>query len=270
MSWLGPQPALSPVARLARVDEAAFARDWLDQRPLVITDLATAWGAIGRWTPAHLRAVAGHVRVTVRRYERDDDVPFIEQTAQHTAKTTLSTWIDFIEGDGDGEFEGAPTSWSLRESQEVWRFCPQLLPDLPFGRAFPGLATRFERFLWLGPPGYVTGLHVDVVELNLLCQIHGAKDVVLFSPSENERLYAEARTVQDGLYSHVNSYAPDLARHPRFAEAKGQHTTLRPGEILYIPNGWWHATRSAGVTISVNGSCRRLPRPALSPVDEHR
>ena len=39
---------------------------------------------------------------------------------------------------------------------------------------------------------------------------------------------------------------------------------VEPGDLLYIPNGWWHATRSCGVSVSVNGACAELPPTALS------
>lgn len=38
----------------------------------------------------------------------------------------------------------------------------------------------------------------------------------------------------------MDLYQPDLGRFPRFAEAHPLEVILAPGEILYIPQYWWH------------------------------
>lgn len=37
---------------------------------------------------------------------------------------------------------------------------------------------------------------------------------------------------------------PDLNRFPRFGEIRGMEVALEPGEVLYIPNYWWHYIES--------------------------
>jgi len=93
---------------------------------------------------------------------------------------------------------------------------------------------------------------------------------VLFSPDETDKLYPDTGQVQGGVYSLINSYAPDLSLHPHFAHARGFETRLGPGDLLYIPDGWWHATRSCGVSVSVNGACPEVPQAALSAVTDGR
>jgi ribosomal protein L16 Arg81 hydroxylase len=53
--------------------------------------------------------------------------------------------------------------------------------------------------------------------------------------------------------SAVDVEAPDAAEHfPAFANAKPFDTVLGPGDVLFIPRGWWHYVRSLTPSFSVN------------------
>lgn len=263
MTWFGPPPALEPVPRVDAAGTAAFFRDHWGQHPLHLSNMLTDWAAPLRWSPQHLREAAGDARVTARQYRADRDIPFFTQTIVQTQRLRLDAWCDYLDGTAPDTLPGEPHTWSLRETQEVMGRHPGLKREVPFASLFPEVGGRFDPYLWFGPGDYVTGLHVDIIDLNLLAQLWGEKDVVLFPPSDNERLYPEDSEVQGGLYSLINSYTPDLQQHPLFADARGFETHLVPGDLLYIPNGWWHATRSCGVSVSVNGACPELPDAAL-------
>jgi hypothetical protein len=60
-------------------------------------------------------------------------------------------------------------------------------------------------------------------------------------------------------HSEINNVdQPDLQRFPLFAQARGMRFELGPGEMLYIPGGWWHTAKmlSASITVSMNSACR--------------
>ena len=42
------------------------------------------------------------------------------------------------------------------------------------------------------------------------------------------------------FYSEVNVLAPDIQKHPKYFLAPYIETILCPGEMLFIPRGWWH------------------------------
>ncbi len=105
---------------------------------------------------------------------------------------------------------------------------------------------------WIGPQNTGLGLHRDLVD-NFLYQLKGTKTVYIFSPSESEYLYP---VVFGGnpFYepSSVNLFSPDLKRHPNFSKAKGIHVELSPGDMLYLPAGWWHCIKNVDISWSVN------------------
>ena len=52
--------------------------------------------------------------------------------------------------------------------------------------------------------------------------------------------------------SQVELENPDLDRFPLFNEAPFTDCVLSPGDVLYIPPGWWHYVRSESVSFSVS------------------
>jgi ribosomal protein L16 Arg81 hydroxylase len=45
---------------------------------------------------------------------------------------------------------------------------------------------------------------------------------------------------------------PDYARFPRLREAEMFVAELDPGDVIYIPRGWWHHVRTLDLSIAVN------------------
>lgn len=137
------------------------------------------------------------------------------------------------------------------------------------GLRFP--ATSFN--LWIGPGGHTTCLHYDPVD-SLLIQLQGSKNVALFPPQELNNLYPFPVSVhlKHGLklrasYSQVYPDRPDFATFPKLRQALQQRydLTLRAGEVLYLPAGWWHEVTTVGdeVVCSINRFWH--PHPLTAP-----
>lgn len=57
-------------------------------------------------------------------------------------------------------------------------------------------------------------------------------------------------------YSPLDVFKPvDLQKYPNYAKASEYEVTIGPGDILYVPSGWWHAVYSETATMSVNYIC---------------
>ena len=118
--------------------------------------------------------------------------------------------------------------------------------------------------IWVGPGGHTSCLHYDPMD-GTLTQLHGAKRVILFPPSQLYNLYPipVINHLWHGLkrravYSQVYPDRPDFNTFPRFEAAQTHRceVILNRGEILFIPAGWWHEVISVGspqeITCSVN------------------
>jgi lysine-specific demethylase 8 len=104
--------------------------------------------------------------------------------------------------------------------------------------------------LWIGAAGNISALHFDYVN-NLLCQVHGEKRIVLYSPEQSEYLYPFSKDSCIPFVAQVDIDHPRYSEFPRFIKARQTEATLGPGDILFIPNGWWHQVYSRSFSISV-------------------
>ena len=99
--------------------------------------------------------------------------------------------------------------------------------------------------LWVGPGGTVTPMHHDTCNI-LFGQVYGRKRFRLVAPWDAALLAATR-----GVYSRLDPEAPDLAAYPDFARSVVKDVTLDPGEMLFIPVGWWHHVRAISLSINL-------------------
>ncbi|CAH1256685.1 JMJD7 [Branchiostoma lanceolatum] len=99
-----------------------------------------------------------------------------------------------------------------------------------------------------------------VIERTTDAFISGKKEVILFEPHDNTRLYEahipeailgfnnrtrkfRRKTLLDStsmVMSPVDILKPNFKRFPKFAEAVPMNCTIEEGEVLYMPAHWWH------------------------------
>jgi hypothetical protein len=116
---------------------------------------------------------------------------------------------------------------------------------------------------WLGPTGTVTPLHCDFDD-NIFAQIWGRKRIFLVPPHHDEYLYVrEANPVL--FASPVDPEAPDYERYPLARQASMVECVVNPGEMLYVPAGWYHQVRALSFSLSSNRWARGVP---LALVDD--
>lgn len=115
--------------------------------------------------------------------------------------------------------------------------------------------------IWIGPKGTVTPLHRDDTD-NLFTQVWGEKAFILAAPHERGRLYAWTTYRQGGLEgSEVDAENPDYQKHPEAQGVNFLHLRIGPGEMLFIPDGWFHHVRSLSLSLSVNFWTTSVRRP---------
>ncbi|TBW54792.1 hypothetical protein EZI54_13060 [Marinobacter halodurans] len=120
--------------------------------------------------------------------------------------------------------------------------------------------------IWIGAPHINSTLHQDghIVDRtgkdpkkyhNLNFQIAGRKHFILAHPNQTKHLYPMHRDMyNDGApTSQVDPFGPlDFGTFPEVKKAELFEGVLEPGEMLYVPRGWWHAFYSLENTINSN------------------
>ena len=115
-----------------------------------------------------------------------------------------------------------------------------------------GGAAGSEFFISVGNSDTGTVLHQHFEAFNVL--VVGSKRWFLYPPHTVPPVeYPPHRTIRKWL-SEV--YTPVLAGDSKLAPME---CTVQPGEVLYLPAGWFHATINIGETVSVS----KQQRPAM-------
>jgi ribosomal protein L16 Arg81 hydroxylase len=243
-------PSAAAVERRRRLDREDFLHSfYAANRPVVLTGALDASAAYQRWTPAYLDEVCGDSTVEVMT-RRDANTAYEIESDRHRTRMKFSEYISLVTATGQGndiylvannDFFGMPNADTLLN--EV----PRLDQYLDWR------APARQVFFWFGPAGTVTPLHHDLMNV-MLAQIRGRKRLTLISPEQTPWVY---NTV--GVYSAVDCERPDLNRHPLFGKVRKIQLDLYPGEVLFIPVGWWHHVRALDLSMTVTYTNFQFP-----------
>jgi ribosomal protein L16 Arg81 hydroxylase len=103
----------------------------------------------------------------------------------------------------------------------------------------------------------MTPLHCDYDD-NIFAQIWGTKRIFLSPPHHDEFLYPrEANAILFG--SPFDPEAPDYEKFPLARQATMIEVIVNPGDMLYVPAGWYHQVRALTFSLSSNRWARGVP-----------
>jgi lysine-specific demethylase 8 len=256
--------AMSPMQSVRTVDRivstpAAFERFERSDTPVVITGALAGWPAIAKWSPDYLAALAGNVVIRFKLSATGAHPNFHEATLARmfaTGESSLGEFVTAITSDPGGHrlFTG-DERYLVRIRDGVTAIDPELAP-LYGDVALPSLIPPDRLYTvwpWLSGAGVRTWLHYDNNGChNLNAQITGAKDCLLFDPSQLDRLalFPPGGPNPAVNCSQIDIHDPDLsatlARFPELAGAEAITAHLEPGDLLFIPAWWLHAFRHTG------------------------
>ena len=95
----------------------------------------------------------------------------------------------------------------------------------------------FVSYFWFSLGNTSSKIHIDTDE-NILCVIKGHKEVIMVSPTYSDDLYADQSNVLG--VSDINVASVDLLKYPRVKNIRYVKAILQEGDMVYIPQMWWH------------------------------
>jgi hypothetical protein len=232
-------PPITAVPRLGTLDAKAFRAEAAKGLPFLIT------GMVGRWplsalTPQTLRERFSHLQVRARVGDYVNTAFAADRAMQDM---TMLEYLDLVAA-GAGDLPPYLGNLELRELNSLC-YWPAY-----FSKMGP------PRF-WLGPAGTVTPLHCDYDD-NIFAQIWGTKRIFLAPPHHDEFLYpSEANAILFG--SPFDPEAPDFDKFPLARQATTIECIVGPGNMLYVPAGWYHQVRALTFSLSANRWARAMP-----------
>lgn len=232
-------PTISSVPRLGVLSAAAFRARAALGLPFLMSGLVRRWPLFAE-TPGILRARYGHVPVRARVGDYINTAFAADRAMQDMS---MLEYLDMVES-GEQPLPPYLGNLELRElnSQCHW--------PTYFDKMGP------PRF-WIGPAGTVTPLHCDYDD-NIFAQIWGSKRIFLSPPHHDEFLYpSEANAILFG--SPFDPEAPDFDKFPLARQASMVECIVHPGDMLYVPAGWYHQVRALTFSLSSNRWARAVP-----------
>lgn len=236
---------LKPIHRVQTISKKDFINNYVKpQIPVVIERLTEDWPAYEKWHLHYIKQVAGDQIVPLY-----DDRPVRAEDGFNEAHATMkmSDYIDLLEKE--------PTSYRIF-LYNLMKKVQVLQNDFKW----PDIGLRLVKqlpMLFFGGTNSKVFMHFDIDYSNILhFHFHGKKQCVLFAPDQSAYLYK----IPHALISRedIDFDAPDFKKFPALAKAKGYICELNHGEMLYMPEGYWHYMKY--LTPGFSMSLRAFPR----------
>uniref|UniRef100_A0A5S6QZQ0 JmjC domain-containing protein n=1 Tax=Trichuris muris TaxID=70415 RepID=A0A5S6QZQ0_TRIMR len=198
--------------------------------PVVITKLIRHWPASHEWTVERLRRKFGNESF---KCGEDDD--------GYSVKLKLKYFVEYINFQNDdsplyvfdSSIERKSSKRALLDDYEV----PSIFRDDLFRYASSRRRPPHKWFVF-GPARSGTGIHIDPLGTHAWnALIVGHKRWCLFPPEAPKELL-KFGVDQGGVHSWPRQYRP-------------VEVLQKPGELIFVPGGWWHVVINLDTTIAV-------------------
>lgn len=229
------------IARRERLSGADFLQQhYRSNRPVIITGMLDHFAARSKWTLDYFAERFGERMVEVQ-FGREADPQYELNSIAHKRQIPFGEYVAKVRecGSSNDFYMTANNDSKNRESlKELWDDVGKLPDYLNESGAGSG-------FFWFGPKGTITPLHHDLTN-NFMAQIMGRKRVKLIAPCDLAKVYNHRH-----CFTEVDAKAVDLKRFPAMAGVTIHDCVLEPGEILFLPVGWWHHVEALDISVTL-------------------
>jgi hypothetical protein len=274
------QEMVGRIDRRTVLSKDEFVRQFaLQNRPVVLTEAMADWAARELWTLEWLVDNYGDtdINVKVMKLDPEADVTKADVKNRSASSMPIREFIAALYRAQEAYYEGHETG--LRELISRGHVFPyamfpvQKLTGLNSHFSFPkfhNIDRLSARTFWLSPPGWITQLHADY-DWNLFAQVIGRKRFQLYPPDTGVHFQpafenALHRYYQSEYLSGYGHPGPLQSLLDNMPVAPAFDFVLEPGEMLFIPCGWFHRVTSVDISWSVTSAwvtsamiARRLP-----------
>lgn len=235
---------LTPIERVKTISKEDFINNYYKKQiPIIIEKLTEDWPAYEKWNLNYIRNIAGNK--TVPLYD-DRPVSHKDVFNQAHAEMKMSEYIDLL--------TSQPTNYRIF-LYNIMKEAPALQNDFKW----PNIGLKLVKqlpMLFFGGENSKVFMHYDIDYSNILhFNFNGTKQCILFAPNQTKYLYK----VPHALISRedIDFDNPDFEKWPALKKANGFIGNLNHGEMLYMPEGYWHYMKY--LTPSFSMSLRAFP-----------
>lgn len=236
---------LQKVERVENITKKEFLEHYFKpQKPVVIEHFVDDWPAFSKWNLDYMAKVAGEKVVPLY-----DDRPVSHENKfnQPHAEMKMREYVELLKSE--------PTKYRIF----LWNILKEV-PELQKDYSYPDFGLKLMKglpMLFFGGKDSYTFMHYDIDLANIFhFHFHGKKEVILFDQDQNDYLYKVPHSLI--TREDIDFSNPDYEKWPALKKAKGFITNLEHGNVLYMPEGYWHYMRY--LTPGFSMSLRSIPK----------
>jgi Cupin-like domain len=236
-------PNFGTIERRSRIDREEFLEKYYaTNTPLILTDMMADWQAMSSWCPEFIKENYGNCLVQVQT-NRNSDPNYEINTEKHKKTIELREYVDMVVNGGNtNDYYMVANNGNLdREDFKGLLNDIQMFPEF-----LDPLKSKERVFFWFGPAGTITPLHHDTMNI-FMAHLYGRKRWRLISPAYTPLVYNNI-----GVFSEIDLENPDDDKYPLFKDVRVIETVLEPGEVIFVPVGWWHQVKGLDITIALS------------------
>ena len=230
------------IERRSNLSREEFLEEYYSvNRPVILLDLMHTWKAMSQWDPEYLKEHCGNETVEIMT-GRETDPEYEKNSEKHKSTILFREYVDMVTSAGESNDFYLVANNHFLEKEGMKR----LYDDIePFPEYMHSINLAGSVFFWFGPAGTITPLHHDTMNI-FMAQVYGRKRVILIPSSQTHLVYNNV-----GVYSEVDCENPDYYNHSSFQDVTKIELVLEPGEVLFLPVGWWHYVKALDISITV-------------------
>lgn len=237
---------LTDIPRVSTISKTDFLKHYYKpQKPVVIERFIEDWPAYSKWNLDYIKQVAGNK--TVPLYD-DRPVDYKDGFNEPHAKMKMCDYVDLLKRE--------PTRYRIF----LWNILKEV-PILQKDFTYPDFGIKLMKklpMLFFGGEDSYTFMHYDIDLANIFhFHFEGQKQIILFNQKQSKYLYKVPHSLI--TREDINFSNPDLNQWPALKHANGYVTKLNHGEVLYIPEGYWHYMKyvTPGFSMSLRSIAKR-------------
>ena len=215
------------IDRIDSIDKQSFISDYYKpQKPVVVKNITKDWPAISKWNLDYIKEIACDKIVSLYNNE---PVKAEDGFNEPKAEMSLADYVDLLKSE--------PTDLRIF-LYNLMKEVPQLQQDYKY----PDLGLKIMKalpMLFFGGAGSNVFMHYDIDLANIFhFHFNGEKECILVPPSETKFMYKIPHSVI--CREDIDFDDPDFEKFPALENLKPYKTTLSHGEMLYMPESYWH------------------------------
>lgn len=236
---------LQDIPRVKTITKEDFITNYFKpQKPVVIEHYIDDWPAYRKWNLEYIKTIAGDKIVPL--YD-DRPVNYKDGFNEPHATMRMSKYIDLLKRE--------PTKYRIF-LWNIFKEVPQLQQDFSYPDFGLKLLKKLPMLFFGGKDSY-TFMHYDIDLANIFhFHFEGKKQCILFDQKQNKYLYKIPYSLI--TREDIDFTNPDFKKWPDLQYAQGYICELNHGEMLYMPEGYWHYMKY--ITPGFSMSLRAIPR----------